>query len=101
MEILWKFLSSFPYAEQYPNIVDFRISRQIRDEESPAEVIVAAIAAAENQNPTSLPPIYDAVAADALNRLLVNGREDVEVSFTYYRYHVSASPTEVVLNPIE
>ena len=76
-------------------------SHQIRDDESPVEVIVDAIAAAENRNPTSLPPIYDVIAADALSQLLPNKQSDVKKSFTYYGYRVTASSAEVVLKPVE
>lgn len=81
--------------------MEYKTSHRIGDDESPVEVIVSAVAAAENQAPTSLPPIYDVVAADALNQLLVDQQGDVEVSFTYYGYQVSALSSEVVLSPGE
>ncbi|NHN60032.1 HalOD1 output domain-containing protein [Halorussus rarus] len=79
----------------------YETTHRIRDDESPVEVIVATIAAAENRDPASLPPIYDVVAADALNQLFTDEQRDVEVSFTYYGYRVTVSSTEVVLKSVE
>ncbi|MCW8173327.1 hypothetical protein D8S78_20865 [Natrialba swarupiae] len=65
------------------------------------QVVVDAVATAENQDATSLSPIYNVVASDALNRLLADNQGDVEVSFTYHGYQVAASSAEVVLKPVE
>ncbi|MFC7232298.1 HalOD1 output domain-containing protein [Saliphagus sp. GCM10025308] len=44
------------------------------DEETPAQAIIDAVAAADGREPLSLPPLFDAIDPDALNRLVVQPR---------------------------
>ena len=90
-----------PCTKRNTDIVNCEISHRIREDESPLEVVVTAVAAIENRGPTKLPPIYDVLAADALNKLLADQRGGVEVSFTYCGYRVTASSAEVVVNGVE
>lgn len=49
---------------------------------NPSVGVVEAVATASDRDPLKLPPLYDHVAADALDQLLTSGSE-VHISFRY------------------
>ncbi|WP_123539391.1 HalOD1 output domain-containing protein [Halosimplex salinum] len=52
--------------------------------------VIRAVADVEGTDPTDLPPLADAVDADALNKLLEHEGRDAElqITFRYCGYHV-------------
>lgn len=62
------------------------------DGRSPAEAVVEAISNLEGVEPTDLPPIYESVDVDALDRVVEHRRDHpsstVGVCFTYYGWNV-------------
>lgn len=48
----------------------------VRDGETTAEAVVRAVATGTRSDPTELPPLYDAVEPDALNRLFSPAESD-------------------------
>jgi hypothetical protein len=105
-------------APQPPQVRDVsdspsRRRRPILSDETASEAIVAAVANAEEADPTALPPLDDRVDADYLNKLLDESSEptavglvftrseeidsDVEVSFQYAGYDVTVSENHVLL----
>lgn len=72
------------------------------EERSPVEAVLHAVAARESADPIDLPPLNDAIDADALNALLVSqerARTEVRVTFRYSGYEVSVqSSGEVSVN---
>jgi len=63
---------------------------------SPSIAISRTIARIEETDPLSLPPLHDAVDADAINGLVGRGGGSVRVSFEYERYNVSVSSTGTI-----
>ena len=56
-------------------------------EQTPATAVVGAVARAEGVDPTELPPLYDEINMDALNRLF-EGAESVTRSGTVISFQV-------------
>lgn len=53
-------------------------------DEAPSEALVDAVAAATNNSPTDLPPLYRTVDVDALDAVISNGASSAaEISFSY------------------
>lgn len=53
-----------------------------------SEAIVTAVAEREDAAPTEVPPLYDTIDPDALDRLF-DGRRPGEVTFEYAGYEVT------------
>lgn len=53
---------------------------------SPSEQVIRAVAEREGAEPIDLPPLFDAVDPDALDRM---AEADVTISFEYVSYTVS------------
>ena len=60
--------------------------------------ILEEIAVAENVSVLDLPPLYDVIEPDSLNRLLEHGT-DVSVNFSYFGYCVSIENGDVTIAP--
>jgi hypothetical protein len=67
--------------------VDAELDRELSDEEAASVAVVEAIAETSNRDPQEIPPLYEAIDADALNRLCESVR--VEVEFAYEGYTVT------------
>jgi len=71
-----------------------------RHPDTPMTVAVAeAVSSFENREPTELAPLYDAVDADALDRLFdtANGDRDCTVSFAFSDSHVTIESSERIV----
>lgn len=87
--------------------------RPILGDETPSHAVVSAVANAEDEDVTALPPLDDSIDAHHLDRLLAEDTEptgvglvftrsvemdnDVEVSFQYAGYDVTVSENHVLL----
>ncbi|GAA0672710.1 HalOD1 output domain-containing protein [Natronoarchaeum mannanilyticum] len=60
------------------------IEREWDDETPPSAALVRAIADARDVEPTDLPPLYDAVDADAMDALV--GERDVTMTVEYHGF---------------
>jgi len=57
--------------------------------ESPSEAIVSTIASERNVTETDLPPLYEQVDPEALDKIVTSyAGEGIQVSFTYSGYHI-------------
>ncbi|UTF54005.1 HalOD1 output domain-containing protein [Natronosalvus rutilus] len=74
-------------------------------EETPAQAIIDAVAAADGCDPLSLPPLFDAIDPDALNGLVAQPRSGPErrswaLSFEYGGWLVTVdADRRIVLEP--
>jgi len=55
----------------------------------------------EDCHPCSLPPLYEAVDADALDDLLSSGGPELGISFHYAGYDVSVTPDSLSVTPVQ
>lgn len=65
----------------------------------PSEAVVTRIANSEGIDPLELPPLYEAIDADALDALVGTGKRsdaDPEVEFTYSGYEVTITSDAVI-----
>lgn len=69
----------------------------ISADDSPVQCVVSAVAAETDRSPLEIPPIGEAVDPDALNALLSNGSDEIEVTFDYLGYELSVTHSEVRL----
>lgn len=58
------------------------------DNETVTEGVTAAVAAAKNEDGTTLPPLYDVIDPDSLDSLFETGTDDIRVVFQYAGYYV-------------
>ncbi|MBV0902752.1 HalOD1 output domain-containing protein [Haloarcula salina] len=57
--------------------------------ESPSEAIVSTIAAQQHVAETDLPPLYEQVDPEALDKIVASYTgSSIQISFTYSGYHV-------------
>ncbi|WP_312910291.1 HalOD1 output domain-containing protein [Natronosalvus caseinilyticus] len=74
-------------------------------EETPAQAIIDAVAAADGRDPLSLPPLFDAIDPDALNGLVAqprsgSARRSWALSFEYGGWLVTVDANhQIVLEP--
>ena len=68
------------------------VSTDLSAAESFPMTIIRAIAALENEEPTDLPPLADAVDPDALPALTEADTAHLEIAFTYCDYEVVVTP---------
>ena len=67
------------------------------DETSPVCAVVSAVADVEGTDPVELPPLYDAIDPDSLNKLFASGSESVNrISFDYAGYSIVVEATGTV-----
>ena len=68
-----------------------------------SDAVVEAVATRANTDPTSLPPLYDAVEPDSLDSLAARGDEnDLVISFRYAGFDVRvAGPADVTVSAID
>ena len=73
------------------------------DADAVVVTIVSTVAGATDRELTEMPPLYGAVDAEALTRLVTSSREQsVEVTFSYVRCRVTVSSRgDVVVDPLE
>lgn len=67
----------------------------------PSRAVVEMVAATENVDQTDLPPLYEAIDPDALDKLFESRSDDrtpMEVTFTYYGHEVTVTPTDVSIS---
>jgi len=60
------------------------IEREWDDEMPPSAALVSAVSDARDVEPTNLPPLYDAVDADAMDALV--GERDVTMTVEYHGF---------------
>ncbi|MFB6303356.1 MAG: HalOD1 output domain-containing protein [Haloferacaceae archaeon] len=68
----------------------------VGDDESTLAAVVRAVSAVEGVEPTDLPPLYEAVDPDALDRLVQSIRSAGFVVFSYADYTVAVHADDVV-----
>lgn len=68
----------------------------VGDEESTSAAVVRAVAAASNTAATGLPPLYDTVDPDTLDRLFPGESTNGELRFDYGGYAVVVRATGAV-----
>lgn len=64
----------------------------VSDSERPSRSVVQALAEKEGVRPNELPPLYDAIDLEALDRLCLSGAGLRAVTFTYQDYRIVVSP---------
>jgi hypothetical protein len=77
------------------------MDRELKRNESVSEAVVDVVSRSENCEPTSLPPLTDAVDPDALNHLFHSrsggvGSRTGHISFVYSDSHVSIDHNEYI-----
>lgn len=68
-----------------------------------SHAVVNAVATAEERDPTTLPPLYNAIDPDALDALFADRGDQLgRIAFRYHGYDVAVSENgHVVLDSIE
>lgn len=71
-----------------------------RDQETPSEAVIAAVADATDQSPRDLESLFETVDPDALDALVDwnDGESTVSVSFVYVGYDVTVDSDGVKLD---
>lgn len=63
---------------------------------NPSETIVLEVAKRIDMNPVDLPPLYDSVDPEALDRL-IQGQGSIHLTFEYAGYEVTVSETDCIV----
>lgn len=64
---------------------------------SVAEVIVEKVAEHTGESPETLPPLYNSVDPDAVDKLFQGDRsQDLRLEFTYYGYSITVESDQTV-----
>jgi len=79
--------------EEDPDVVRTSI-----DDQAPSHVVVTAVAAVTDREPTSCPPLFDVVDPDALDAIFAD-REAGRVAFEYAGCEVTIHDGTVAVDP--
>lgn len=73
-----------------------RCEYEIRDDETAVLAVVCALSAATGSTATEIPPLYDSIDPDSLNRLCTSLSGEYRVEFTHHGFHITLVDGETI-----